>query len=524
MKTPKVVVVPKARALLVPTSNPKHLLQLIPAAKHATLKGKHVVVMRHTLEATKVLRNIGVPAPSPIKYHYKWSGRYSPFEAQRETAAFLTLHNRAFVLNDIGTGKSLASLWAFDYLRSIGTVNRMLIVSPLSTLERTWADEVFRHFPQYTTSVLYGSRDRRVALLNQEADIYIINHDGVKILVDEFANRRDINIVVIDEIAQCARNAGTDRWKVLNEVVNRQGIPRVAWGLTGTPTPNLPTDAWAQARLLVPSNVPPYFTRFRDTVMRQVGPYGWIPREDYQDAVHSAMSPAIRFTRDECIDLPPCLYETRTVQLTNAQDKAYTSMFNTLKVEASKGDIIAVNEAVKMLKLLQIVCGVAYDNDGNEVTIDAKPRLNAVKEVVDDAGSKVIVFVPFVSAVKLLSAFLTDSKIGNEMIYGGVSKSSRDRIFHEFQTDPTLRVLVAQPAAMSHGLTLTEASTVVWYAPIVSNDIFEQANGRITRPGQTQKQFIVMLEGAPVERRIYARLRNKQKVQGVLLDLVKCSR
>jgi SNF2 family DNA or RNA helicase len=199
-------------------------------------------------------------------------------------------------------------------------------------------------------------------------------------------------------------------------------------------------------------------------------------------------------------------------------------MFNTLKVEASKGDIIAVNEAVKMLKLLQIVCGVAYDNDGNEVTIDAKPRLNAVKEVVDDAGSKVIVFVPFVSAVKLLSAFLTDSKIGNEMIYGGVSKSSRDRIFHEFQTDPTLRVLVAQPAAMSHGLTLTEASTVVWYAPIVSNDIFEQANGRITRPGQTQKQFIVMLEGAPVERRIYARLRNKQKVQGVLLDLVKCSR
>lgn len=85
-------------------------------------------------------------------------------------------------------------------------------------------------------------------------------------------------------------------------------------------------------------------------------------------------------------------------------------------------------------------------------------------------------------------------------------------------------MLVAQPAAMSHGLTLTAASTIVWYAPIPSNDIFEQANARITRPGQKHSQLIVMIEGTPIERKYYQRLKDKQKVQGVLLDLIKADR
>lgn len=519
----KVVIARKANALVVKTPEIDRLATLIPTAKRIRHEGQLLLAMKHTIEATKILRNEGALVPSPIAYQYQWSGRYTPFAAQQETAAFLTLHRRAFVLNDIGTGKSLAALWAYDYLRQQGALGKLLIVSPLSTLERTWGDEIFRHFPKYHAVVLHGSRERRFKLLDIDADIYIVNHDGVKILVDAFKDRPDIDHVIVDEIAQCARNSGTDRWKVLNEVVNKQSM-RGAWGLTGTPTPNLPTDAWAQARLLVPSTVPPYFGRFRDQVMRQVGPYGWIPKEGHEEVVFDTLQPSIRFSRDECVDLPPCLYETREVPLTPAQAKAYKSMMNTLMVEAASGDIIAVNEAVKMAKLLQIVCGVAYNRNGDEVTIDVKPRLNAVVEAVENTGSKVIVFVPFVSAVRLVSEHLTANKISNEMIYGGVSKNDRDRIFSDFQRDPTLRVLVAQPAAMSHGLTLTEASTVVWYAPITSNDIFEQANGRITRPGQKNTQFIIMLEGASVERRIYTRLQNKQKLQGVLLDMVKESR
>lgn len=518
------IIYKKKKALVLKTKSPDRLLTLIPSAKKLVFKGKDLVVVPHKLDEVKVLRNEGVEAPSPIRYYYNWSGRYKPFAAQLETAEFLTLHSRAFVLNDIGTGKSLSTLWAYDYLRDRGQVSKMLVVAPLSTLERTWADEVFNHFPHLEAVVLHGTKARRLKLLKQEADIYIINHDGLRVVEDEIAQREDIDLVVIDEISQCARNASTNRWKTLNKIVNGK-VKRRAWGLTGTPTPNAPTDAWAQCKLLVPSQVSPYFLRFKMEVMRQYGAYLWLPKPDAMDKVHAAMQPAIRFSRDDCIDLPPCLYESRTVQLSKAQDKAYKEMMNNLHTSFATGeDITAVNEAVKMSKLLQIVCGVAYDADGNEVTLDAAHRLSELLNIVEEAGTKVIVYVPFVSSIKLVTEFLRKHNKSVECVHGGVGKSERDRIFGAFQREAEPQVLVAQPAAMSHGLTLTAASTIVWYAPITSNDIFEQANGRITRPGQHNNQFIIMLEGSSVEQKIYNRLKNKQQTQGVLLDMVRSNR
>lgn len=169
-------------------------------------------------------------------------------------------------------------------------------------------------------------------------------------------------------------------------------------------------------------------------------------------------------------------------------------------------------------------CGVAYGDDHEGLEVDAGPRLDVVSEVCADAGTKVIVFVPFVAVVNKVVEHLRSEGFTVECIHGGVSKNERDRIFAAFQHTPEPKVLVAQPAAMSHGLTLTAASTIVWYAPITSNDVFEQANGRITRPSQKHSQLIVMLEGTDIERRYYQRLKDKQKVQGVLLGMVQDSR
>jgi SNF2 family DNA or RNA helicase len=152
---------------------------------------------------------------------------------------------------------------------------------------------------------------------------------------------------------------------------------------------------------------------------------------------------------------------------------------------------------------------------------DAKSRVKEVVNIIEECSTKLIVFAPFVAVVKMIHAELKKEGIESEMIYGDVSKSERDRIFGEFQSPHGAKVLVAQPAAMSHGLTLTEASTIIWYAPIYSNDIFEQANGRITRPGQRNNQFIIMLEGSPIERKVYERLKAKQQVQGTLLEMMK---
>jgi SNF2 family DNA or RNA helicase len=85
---------------------------------------------------------------------------------------------------------------------------------------------------------------------------------------------------------------------------------------------------------------------------------------------------------------------------------------------------------------------------------------------------------------------------------------------------PDPHIIVAQPAAMSHGLTLTAANTIIWYAPYPSLDVYEQANARIVRPGQTRTTLICNVEATPVERKIYQRLRDRQKLQGLLLDLL----
>ncbi len=513
----------KKKAVILKLKDPDKVLKVIPSAKTFKVKGETLTAVPHRIEETKVLRNLGFDVPAPIRHYYEWPGRFKPFDAQREAAAFLSMYDRAFNLSELGTGKSLASLWAYDYLRSIGKANKVLIVSPLSTLERTWADELFHHFPHLTSVVLHGSRDKRIKLLDQDVDVYIINHDGVQIIEPHLKERTDIDLVIIDEIAQAARNAGTDRWKAINTVVNKHKKPRVCWGMSGTPTPNAPTDAWAQCRLVVPEKVPPYFNRFKAQVMRQLSQFSWVPKENATEIVKDVMQPSVRFTRDECVDLPPLMYETRTVGLTKEQSKAYKEMLTKLRTEAESGEITAVNEAVKMAKLVQIACGVVYANNGDEVTIPSNPRIDEVREIVSEAEGKVIVFVPFVSSVNMVAQELAKD-FSVEVIHGGVKKDERDRIFAAFQKSKDPKVLVAQPAAMSHGLTLTAASTIVWYSCVTSNEVFEQANGRINRPGQKMNNFIIMLEGTAVERRIYTRLQNKQKMQGALLDEVKATR
>lgn len=515
----------RKKALILRLRDPQRVLSVIPTAKLFNYQGKEYVAVKHGRDETKVLRNIGIMAPSPIMHHYDWPARFTPFQAQREAAAFLTLEDRAFNLSDLGTGKTLATLWAYDYLRSIGKVRKAIVVTPLSTLERTWADEVFNHFPHLNAVVLYGSREKRLKLLETDADLYLINHDGIKVsgFVEAMAKRSDIDMVIVDEVAQVARTGGTDRYAALREICNRQ-TPRCAWGLTGTPTPNTPTDAWAQCRLLVPHRVPPSFNKFRDQVMRQVNQFLWVPRDNALDVVHDAMQPAIRFKRDECVDLPPCMYETRAATLTTDQQRAYRDMLVRLRIEHENGGITAVNEAVKAQKLIQVACGTVYDGNDGELQIDAGPRLDALMEIIDQAAAKVIVFAPFVAVVDRVLDHVRAEGHTAEAIHGGVSKNERDRIFTAFQKGNELRVLVAQPAAMSHGLTLTAANTIVWFAPIASNDVFEQANARITRPGQKHSQLIVMIEGSEIERRYYQRLKNKQKVQGLLLDMVQGAR
>ena len=532
----------ETKAVVLKLRNPSRVTTVIPTAKLVAHKGQTLVAIPHRPDETRVLRNLGFEVPDPMPIHYTWpkvSGRHDPFSAQRETASFLAMHSRAFCLNGMGTGKTNSALWAYDYLRRTKQVTKMLVVCPLSTMERTWADSVFQTFPHLDCAVLHGTRERRNKLLAQDVHVYIINIDGLAAIKETLAKRPDIDLIVIDELA-LARNSGTDRWKWLNEICNKQSSRRV-WGMTGSPTPNSPTDAWAQCKLVTPDNalVPKYFSAFRDRVMRQISQFKWIPRAEANDEVWKMMQPAIRFSLDDCTDLPEQTFITRDVEMTTEQKKAYKDMLSKLATEYQGGQILAVNEAIKANKLIQIACGVAYGTDGSVVELPSKPRIEVLKEIIEESEGKVIVFVPLTGALEAVAQELSKdymtqaewvaSKMeGNNglapevaVIHGGTSKNDRDRIFADFQKQPNPRILVANAATMSHGLTLTAATTIVWYAPVHSNEIYEQACARVRRPGQTRTTVICHIAGSDIERRVYKRLSEKQSMQGLLLDMMK---
>lgn len=508
------LVVEKAKALALKLDYPARVLETIPTAK---VLRPNIVVAPHRLDEVRVLRNLGFEAPSPILHYYDWPGKFRPYEHQKDTAAFLTINQRALVLNEIGTGKTQSALWAADYLIQTGQIKKILVVSPLSTLERVWGDAIFFGFPNRKAVVLHGTAERRRKLLNTEADFYVINHDGFPIISEITMGMFDL--VIVDEAA-VLRNHSTQRYKVLRKWMDKNPETRL-WLMTGTPTPNDPTDAWTLARLVRSPYVPESFTAFRDQVMMKVGMYKWMPRPNSMEIVKNVLHPAVRYTRDECFDLPDTVVQTRKVELTADQKKHYQSMIRHLITESNTeaGTITAVNEAVKMQKLVQIACGVAYDDDGANVELDCSPRVNIVKELIEEAGEKVIVFVPLTGTLKMLERELSKHwSIG--VVNGAVSSNKRNEIFHNFQNEQDPRVLIAHPATMAHGLTLTSASTIIWYGPITSNEQYVQANGRIERIGKRHVSNVIHIEGTDLEHMMYQRLANKQKLQGLLLDLI----
>jgi len=508
------------KALILKLRNPSRVTTPIPTAKLVTYNGQTYVAVPHRPDEVKVLRNLGFNAPDPMAYYYKWPGRFKPFQAQLETANFLSMHDRAFCLNSMGLGKTVTALWSYDYMRDAKLVKKVLVVCPLSTMERTWADEIFKTFPHLDAVVLYGTRERRKKLLKQDAHIYIINTDGLKTIEDDLKNRDDIDLIIVDEIAMF-RNAGTDRWKTLNTVCNKQTQRRI-WALTGAPTPHEPTDAWAQCRIVVPANpdVPKYFGKFRDLVMKQISQFKWVARSNAVDVVKQVMQPSVRFALDDCIDLPEQTFVTRDVEMTKEQKEAYKGMLEKLMVEYEGGQVLAVNEAVKANKLVQIACGVAYGKDGEYINIPSKPRMDVLKEIIEESEGKVLVFVPLTGVLEHVVSEL-QSEWNVAAVHGATPKAERDQIFGSFQDSSFPHVIVANPATMSHGLTLTAATTIVWYAPIHSNDIYEQACARVRRPGQTRTTVIAHIAASDIERRIYTRLRTKQKLQGALLEIMK---
>lgn len=508
-----VFISPKHKVIGVPIRD--DLANIFHGAKRVTVEGNELILINHGIDETKLLRNVGFDIPAPVLTTYDWEGT-APFEVQKKTIAMLTMNTRAYCLNGMGTGKTRSALLAWRYLNRCGEAKKLLVVAPLSTLNFTWAREVFTVLPGVRVQVLHGTKKKRLdRLADPEADIYVVNHDGLIVIADEIMKRDDIDSVVLDELA-VYRNGTSQRTKATKKVT---AAKKWVWGMTGSPTPNAPTDAWAQCSIVTPNTVPKYFNRFRDEVMYRVTQYKWAPKEQAVDRVFEVMSPAVRFTLDDVAELPDLVERTVDVDMGDKQAKVYEQMEKHAFAAVASQEITAMNAGVVLNKLLQISLGYVYSTEKGIIALDNDERLNAIVDIVNATDRKVIVFAPFVHALDGITKRLTSEGYDTRQVSGDTPKLDRDQIFNAFQNTSAIKVIAAHPQCMSHGLTLTAADTIVWAAPITSLEIFLQANARIRRVGQKHKQQIIMLQGSKVEKRAYARLRAKEQVQNLLLEM-----
>jgi SNF2 family DNA or RNA helicase len=493
----------------------EQIRNLFPDAKEIPLSGVPHLLLPHRPTETYLLRRLGYDVPSPILTHYDWQGG-SPFASQKSTAALLTLEQRAYVLNGMGTGKTKSCLWAWDYLRSNNVCGKMLVSAPLSTLNFTWAREVFNTLPGRKVAVLHGTRQQRLdKLADPDVDIFVINHDGHKVILDELLARTDINVLCIDELA-VFRNGGSTRTKSMMKLAHRM---EWAWGMTGSPIPTSPTDAWAQARLITPSRVPKFFGHYRNELMTRFSQFKYLPKPDAVDKAYATLQPAVRFTLDDVVELPECIERTLDVDMGPKQAKIYKALMDQCYVAVQSHEITAANAGAVMMKLLQVSTGYVYDKDRNVVTLDNSKRIEALIDAVNSTDRKVLVFAPFKHALAGISDALTSEGIEHACVDGDTPANTRAQIFNLFQNTDKYRVIAAHPQCLAHGITLTAADTIIWFGPVTSLEIFDQANARIRRVGQKHKQQVLMLQSTPVEKKIYRMLRAKQLVQNKLLAL-----
>lgn len=509
--------------------DPSILPELLKIPGATPVQNQPLVGFPHTVGTLQWLMSMGAtniphPIDNPAVFiPAKLQGKYDPFDYQTTTARYITTYQNSWVLNSMGSGKTASCVWGAELLRATGELGKVVICCPISTVDRVWVKEVFDTYPMRSVGVVMGSKIKKIGVLQQDHDYYVINHDGLKQdYIMEEVMRINPTLLLLDE-ATAFKTPGTARFKALKHLClkmpNMKLIP-----ITATPTPNGPSDMYALQTLVDPRTVPTSMKAWKSMTMWQVDRFKWVPKKDAPEVVKAAMSPAILFKRDDIPSIgKPVEYEA---PLTPLQKEIFNQVKNEMVADykAEKDHtILAVNAAVKMSKLLQICSGNVYDINQDNVVFENKARLNIITQVLNEIGAatqtKAIVFVPFKNAQLQIFNFLKAAGYNPALVNGDTKKSQRSEIFRKFEDEDDIRVLVAHPKVAAHGLTLIRASTVIWYGPFFSLELYEQGNGRVARIGQKQDLQLVHIGSHSIEWDVYKTLTEKGDNQNNILKL-----
>lgn len=439
--------------------------------------------------------------------------QYTPHHYQEIATAMIVNHPYCALLLDMGLGKTVSTLTAIDLLLDRIEISRVLIVAPKRVAEHTWPAEIRKwdHLQHLRCSVAVGTAAERREALARDADIYVINRENVPWLVDEIGRKPwPYDMVVLDELSSFKSHTA-QRFKALRRV--RGGMARVV-GLTGTPTPNGLLDLWPQMYLIdegkrLGRTFSGYRARYFDPDKRnRVQIWTWKPKPGAEEDIYRTIGDiALSMQAKDLLHLPERTDVDVPVALAAPARQAYERLERELVLQLPEGVVQASQAATLLNKLLQMAGGCAYGEDDAVVPVHGA-KLDALEDLVEQANGKPV------------------------LVYYGY-RHERERIMERIPQAQDLDpdrwcageqpVALAHPASCGHGLNLQAGGSImIWYSLPWSLELYEQANARLYRQGQTDPVRIYhLIASGTVDEQVKAALQRKAIGQTALLEALK---
>ena len=439
-------------------------------------------------------------------------------------AAHCEMHYACALLMEMGTGKTLTSIAVAGTMYRAKRVQKLLVVAPLSILG-VWEAEFERYAGfMYTLTVLTGSTEKKAKQLQimditgMGLQVVVVNYESMWRLEKELLRWKP-DMVIADE-GHKIKSHNTKAARAMHRIGAKTPYRLL---LTGTVITNKALDLFSQYKYLDPKILGHYYTAFRKEFFDSegYGGYCWSLKPSMEtELMQRVHSIAYRVTKAECLDLPETTDEVRHVDLEPTARRVYRNLVNDSWTALEKGQVTAANILTRLLRLMQLTGGYLTDDEGGKPQQLSSAKLDALEEILESAreeGAKLVVIARFVPEIEAICGLLARMHIGYALIKGGTHH--RDDEVARFQNDPACTVFVGQIATAGLGITLTAASTMVFYSLDFSMANYEQAKARIHRVGQHSPcTYIHLLARNTVDDKVLRALRDKADLAKSLID------
>ena len=435
---------------------------------------------------------------------------------QDRIVEFVKEKKRCALFCFMGAGKSVSTLTSITDLLDSLAVHKVLIIAPLRVAKTVWAQEAknWEHTKHLHVNACTGSERSRIAHLQRSADIYVINRENIKWLVDFYGNKWPFDMVVIDE-SSSFKSARSQRFKALKSVLHHTNYMVL---LTGTPAPNSLLDLWAQMYLVdFGESLGRTMSAYKQRFFESTGfmGYNFSPREGAKEKIYGAISDKVlSMVAEDYLQLPERIDITEKVTLPHQALRQYSEFEKELLIELEDGDYIEASTAAVLAgKLLQMSNGTIYKDELKNWHEFHKVKLDALADIVEDnAGENILVAYNFKSDLERLTERFPKAVV-----------LDKDHETVVKWNNGEIPMLLAHPASAGHGLNLQRGGSLcVWFGLNWSLEYYQQFNARLHRQGQKKPVRIVHLVAEScLDERVMRVLGEKDITQQSLINALK---